>query len=50
MLPRKLAIIKVKADAKRDNMEAKGNTIIDHFAKKAAFTKALILIKPSKDK
>lgn len=50
MLPREVAIIKVEANAKTDNMEAKGNTVIDHSTKQAAFTKAMILIKPSKDK
>lgn len=45
MLPRETAIIKAEANAKGDNMEAKGNA-----SKQAGFTKVMILVKPSKDK
>lgn len=48
--PVPVAVIKVEANVKRAIVEAKGNTLTDHSTRQAAFTKVIILIKPSKDK
>lgn len=46
MLPEEVAIIKIGAQTKGDNMEARGNVLTNHHARQTAFTKIIALIIP----